>query len=244
MKHISEFLSRNVGVEPWVASLIAIALVTLILNQVAQVLLRHAAKVTRRTRTVWDNALVSTASRPILVAMWVIGLGFMARVLQHEIEQPFITEVLALRDVALILCVAWFVLRFIGQVGRNIIAARTASGDEVDHTTIDALVKLARTWNPFPNVAEHRSGRSAWAGAIYSLALFVLAFVGALRLWRNRRGQLALLLAPVLYFSLVHMVYVGSVRYRVPLMPLLAVVGCAAISPRGPLPPACPPVAR
>lgn len=107
-----------------------------------------------------------------------------------------------------------------------------------------ALVKLARTWNPFPNVAEHRSGRSAWAGAIYSLALFTLAIVGASRLWRTRRGQLALLLAPVLYFSLVHMVYVGSVRYRVPLMPLLAVVGCAAISPRGPLPPACPPVAR
>ncbi|MEO8124944.1 MAG: mechanosensitive ion channel family protein, partial [Burkholderiales bacterium] len=144
MKHISEFLSRTVGIEPWVASLIAIALVTLILNQVAQVLLRQAAKVTQQTRTVWDNALVSTASRPILVAMWVIGLGVMARVLQHEIEQPFITEVLALRDVALIVCVAWFVLRFIGQVGRNIIAARTARDEEVDHTTIDALVKLAR----------------------------------------------------------------------------------------------------
>jgi MscS family membrane protein len=49
-----------------------------------------------------------------------------------------------LRDVALITCAAWFVLRFIGQVGRNIIAARTTREIEVDHTTIDALVKLAR----------------------------------------------------------------------------------------------------
>ncbi|MCO5124719.1 MAG: mechanosensitive ion channel family protein [Rhizobacter sp.] len=144
MKHISEFLSRTVGVEPWVASLIAIGLVTLILNQVAQVLLRHAAKVTRRTRTVWDNALVSTASRPILAATWVIGLGFMARVVQSQVDEPFLNEVGALRDVALILCVAWFAMRFIGQVGRNIIAARTDRGDEVDHTTIDALIKLAR----------------------------------------------------------------------------------------------------
>jgi MscS family membrane protein len=144
MKQISEFLSRNVGVEPWVASLIAIALVTLVLNQVAQVLLRNAVKVTRRADAVWGTALVDTASRPILVAMWVIGVGLMARVLQRQIEQPFITEVLALRDVALILCVAWFAMRFIGQVGRNIIAARTDRGDEVDHTTIDALIKLAR----------------------------------------------------------------------------------------------------
>ena len=144
MKHISEYLSNTVGIEPWVTSLLAIALVTLVVNQVAQVLLRHAAKVTLRTRTVWDNALVSTASRPILVATWVIGLGFMARVVQREVEQPFLSEVGALRDVALIMCVAWFVLRFIGQVGRNIIAARSASGDELDHTTIDALVKLAR----------------------------------------------------------------------------------------------------
>ncbi len=144
MKHISEFLSNTVGIEPWVASLLAIALVTVVLNQVAQVLLRHAAKVTLRTSTVWDNALVSTASRPILLATWVIGLGFMARVLQREIEQPFLAEVSALRDVALILCVAWFVLRFIGQVGRSVIADRTSRGDELDHTTIDALVKLAR----------------------------------------------------------------------------------------------------
>ncbi|MBK8913871.1 MAG: glycosyltransferase family 39 protein [Phycisphaerales bacterium] len=107
-----------------------------------------------------------------------------------------------------------------------------------------ALVKLARTWNPFPNVAEHRAERSAWAGAIYTLTLLALAIVGAVRLRRTGAWRLmALLLAPVLYFTLVHMIYVGSVRYRVPVMPLLAVVGCAAISPRGPLPPACPPAA-
>ena len=144
MNHFSEYLSRTVGIAPWVASLVAIALVTLILNQVAQVLLRNAAKVTRHTATVWGNALISTASRPILVAMWVIGLGVMARVVQHETELSFITELLMLRDVAVIMCVAWFVLRFIGQVSRNIVAARTARDVEVDPTTIDALGKLAR----------------------------------------------------------------------------------------------------
>jgi len=144
MNRLSEFLSQHIGIELWVASLVAIALVTVAVNQVAQVLLRHAAKVTRRTSTVWDDALVTSASRPVLVALWVIGAGYMARVLQRQIDTAFIDEALALRDVALVVCVAWFLVRFAGKVGRNLFEQRQARGEEVDPTTIDALVKLAR----------------------------------------------------------------------------------------------------
>jgi MscS family membrane protein len=144
MKQLSEFLSQTVGLEPWVATLMAIALITLLVNQLAQVLLRHAATVSQRTATVWDDALVQTASKPVLVALWVIGAGYMARVLQRQVDEPFLDEVLALRDVALILCVVWFLLRFIGKVGRNVLASRRERGEEVDPTTIDALGKLSR----------------------------------------------------------------------------------------------------
>lgn len=144
MKRLSEFLSQNIGIELWMASLIAIALVTVLLNQVAQVLLRHAAKVTARTTSVWDDALVQTASRPVLAAMWVIGASFMLRVLQRQVEEPFLPEAMALRDVALIVCALWFLLRFIGRVGKNIVAKRAQRGEDIDYTTIDALGKLAR----------------------------------------------------------------------------------------------------
>ena len=59
--------------------------------------------------------------------MWVVGAGFMARVLQRQIDEPFLADVMALRDVALIVCAAWFLLRFIGKVGRNIMAARASA---------------------------------------------------------------------------------------------------------------------
>ncbi len=144
MNRLSTFLSEHIGIELWVASLIAIALVTVALNQLAQVLLRHATKVTSRTTSVWDDALVQTASRPVLAAMWVIGASVMARVVQRHVEEPFLAEAMALRDVALIVCASWFLLRFIGKVGRNIIALRVQRGEDVDHTTIDALGKLSR----------------------------------------------------------------------------------------------------
>ena len=144
MNRLSELLSQHIGIELWVASLVAIALITVVANQVAQVLLRQAARVTEKTSTVWDDALVQSASRPVLAAMWIIGAGFMARVLQRQVDVAFIEEVLALRDVGLIACVASFLVRFAGRVGANVEARRLARGEEVDHTTVDALVKLAR----------------------------------------------------------------------------------------------------
>jgi len=144
MERLSSFLSQHIGIEVWMASLVAIALATVMLNQIAQVLLRHAAKATLRTASVWDDALVQSAGRPVLAAMWVIGASVMARVLQRQVEEPFLAEVMALRDVALIMCASWFLLSFIGQVGQNIVVTRSSRGEEVDHTTIDALSKLAR----------------------------------------------------------------------------------------------------
>lgn len=144
MNQFSEFLNQHLGIEVWGAKLVAIALITIVANQLAQILLRQMSKATRTTTTVWDDALVQSARRPLLAAMWVIGLGFMARVLQSEVEEQFLEQALAIRDVLLIVAVAWFAVRFIGKVGRNIEAQRTARGEEIDHTTIDALVKLAR----------------------------------------------------------------------------------------------------
>ncbi|MBE2261712.1 MAG: mechanosensitive ion channel family protein [Burkholderiaceae bacterium] len=144
MNRFSTYLNQTVGIELWVASLLVIALITIVANLVAKTLLRQAAKATQNTSTVWDDALVQTASSPALTAMWIIGLGYMARVLQRQIDEPFLPEALALRDVALIICVAWFLLRFIGKVSRNIIQLRTARGEEVDQTTVIGLAKLAR----------------------------------------------------------------------------------------------------
>lgn len=137
-------MSANFGLAPWAASLTLIALITVLANHITQLLLKHAKRVAQRTSTVWDDALLDSAGRPVLVSMWLVGAGFMARVLQRQTEEPFLEQALATRDVALIVCVAWFLLRFIGKVGHNIIAHKKERGEDIDHTTVDALVKLAR----------------------------------------------------------------------------------------------------
>ena len=92
-----------------------------------------------------------------------------------------------------------------------------------------AGVKLLRTWSPIPNVAEYRSGAVATVGAVYTVVVLLGAVAGLARS-RGRRTLRALLWVPVIYFTLVPCIYIGSVRYRVPLMPLLAVAAASVLS--------------
>lgn len=96
-----------------------------------------------------------------------------------------------------------------------------------------AVRKVARLWNPFPNVAEYRSGAAAWVSAAYTLVVGLGALGGLILVLRHgtpapRRAH-TVIWAGILYFTLLHAVYIGSVRYRVPLMPLLAVAAATAI---------------
>ena len=87
-----------------------------------------------------------------------------------------------------------------------------------------AAIKLGRFWNVVPNLEQAQGTLPCLlVGVPYALVM-ALALAGLARSWR--RADIALiLLLPVVYYCLVHMVFVGSVRYREAIMPLLVVVG-------------------
>jgi len=100
-----------------------------------------------------------------------------------------------------------------------------------------AVVKLGRTWNPFPNADAYRAGPAAWAGAAFSVLLMGGAAFGtvcSVAAWKRRPGALGRLLflcwTPLLYFTALHCIFVGSVRYRVPLMPFLGVLAALTLA--------------
>lgn len=85
-----------------------------------------------------------------------------------------------------------------------------------------AAKKFMRLWNIVPNAAEFR-GIYAAVSALTFGPILLLALIGLLRLWRQWR-----LLAPILivigYFTFVHTVTIASLRYRLPIDPLLIVL--------------------
>jgi hypothetical protein len=90
-----------------------------------------------------------------------------------------------------------------------------------------ALKKAGRTWSPVPLSQE---GQRAYvlAGLLYSVPLFVLALAG-LSLSDLRSSVKAFLLAPAMYLTVLHMLSVGSIRYRLPADPALAILAASGI---------------
>lgn len=98
-----------------------------------------------------------------------------------------------------------------------------------------ALAKQWRYWNPAPNAAQFKHP------AIYAIAclsftlLIIFALLGA---WvaRTEVPMLILTIAPILYFASLHLLFVGSLRYRLPaeypLAALAALGFCRSVCPR------------
>jgi 4-amino-4-deoxy-L-arabinose transferase-like glycosyltransferase len=93
-----------------------------------------------------------------------------------------------------------------------------------------AWTKLRRTWSPTINAPGYDRPLYAAVGWLTTMPVFVLIVIGAWRVRRDWRVW-SLLVAPAAYYTLVHMVFVGSVRYRIPAMPMLFVLaGAAAVT--------------
>lgn len=95
-----------------------------------------------------------------------------------------------------------------------------------------AGAKLARTWSPVPLSREYGRPALRLVAMAYSVPFDALVLVGLL--WgRMPRSVKVLLITPAVYFSIIHALTVGSLRYRVPVEPLLAVIAAGLAGANG-----------
>jgi 4-amino-4-deoxy-L-arabinose transferase-like glycosyltransferase len=86
-----------------------------------------------------------------------------------------------------------------------------------------AVVKFGRYWSPWPNAAQFQGWLARLAVAGFFLPMVGLALVALAEQFRGGWGVLRqklwtrdLTVGPILYFAALHMVFVGSIRYRLP----------------------------
>lgn len=91
------------------------------------------------------------------------------------------------------------------------------------------LIKVARYWSIVPNADQFADSRLWWGLALSTAPLFVFAAIGA---WFSRRDVVLLTITtgPVLFFAAVHLLYVSSIRYRLPAEYPLWVLAAVGIS--------------
>jgi 4-amino-4-deoxy-L-arabinose transferase-like glycosyltransferase len=78
-----------------------------------------------------------------------------------------------------------------------------------------ALIKLGRYWSAWPNADEYRNLVLIVTSAVIVVPIYFLIIAGAWDRHRDARA-LVLLAGPVLYFCAIHLVFVSSIRYRIP----------------------------
>ena len=95
-----------------------------------------------------------------------------------------------------------------------------------------AWIKFTRIWTPLPNSAEIGSAPIRYGIAAFFIPLIVFGLWGA---FRFRRDFVAVIVCvgPVVYYTLLHMVFVGSIRYRQPPMMTMLILAAAIIAALG-----------
>lgn len=92
------------------------------------------------------------------------------------------------------------------------------------------MIKFVKTWSPLPVARELGSDTVRWLEAIGYCAIMCFAAIG---MWQCRLQLGAWLYAmPCVYFGLLHVFFIGSVRYRQPAVLAICVlggVGCATV---------------
>jgi 4-amino-4-deoxy-L-arabinose transferase-like glycosyltransferase len=92
-----------------------------------------------------------------------------------------------------------------------------------------AWIKFWRMWNVWPNEPAFRGWAARLAMLVTYVPLLILGVVGA---WRFTRWgwPYALAWLPAVYLTLLHVVFVGSIRYREPAMLALAVLAAGVLA--------------
>jgi MscS family membrane protein len=145
MQSVREFFIQTFGIEAWLAMVVGILLVALLASLLAKVVYDQFDKLAQRTHTAWDEALVRAARRPTNLLIAIVALARVARVLQAQWpDVEFLDDVLQVRNIGVVLAVAWFFWKFIQLVTSSTIDRGTRAGQEFDLTTVYALSKLGR----------------------------------------------------------------------------------------------------
>ena len=137
-------LVSSLTLEPWVWQAFVAVFLTLVASYVARRTLLAWGRRLERTASPWDDALVDSLRRPLRVLIWVVGIAFAASLVPVAGEGSLFAAVDAARDVGVVACIAWFLVRFVGQVEVNLAARADEGGRAPDRPTLDAIAKLLR----------------------------------------------------------------------------------------------------
>ena len=132
------------GQQTWIIEVFIVIIIALFVNWILK---RYHDKVIlklKKTKIIWDDAFFDAAKKPLSVLIWITALTFSLNIVNEHTNIIIFNTIFPLYQIGVLIIICWFLMRFITSFEINIISAKRASGEEIDHTTVDAIAKLLR----------------------------------------------------------------------------------------------------
>ena len=123
-------------------------------------------------------------------------------------------------------------LQVLGEIGRSEYLTDKAIEYLNTHRwqAVDlAGVRLKRLWSPMPLCSEYGGTKYRLIALAFSVPFDVMILLGLI--WGGMpQTAKVFLLAPAIYFSIIHALTVGSLRYRIPVEPPMALIAASFLA--------------
>ncbi len=115
---------------------------TLLLRFYGNKIMRRYVLKARRSKTIWDDALMHGLKRPINIVVLTLGFSYVALLINDTLTYDLKQEIIIIRNVLIVFSLGLFVLRFIGKAEQ--IYVRRNKLDKERLNTINAITKLLK----------------------------------------------------------------------------------------------------
>jgi len=120
--------------------LLIIIFLTLLVSVVAGIVFDKLYAKALHTNNPWDDSLIEALRRPVSVIIWIVGLSIAFDFLRQQMGVALPEIVKPIRDIAIIYCVTWVLIRFSKISEKKVTHKKTIA----DKASIEAIAKLVR----------------------------------------------------------------------------------------------------
>lgn len=133
------------GAKEWILQVFLIILTSLLVHYIETRIYKRIFLRLKKTSTFWDDALVYAFHKPLGMLIWLLGISFAAEIVGSHAEQKMIFNLIPVaRELAVLLILVWFLVRFISYAEQSFITKKAKKRDGLDITTLHALCQLFR----------------------------------------------------------------------------------------------------
>ena len=129
-----DWFPQNYG---YVFQAFLVILVVLIIDFLQRKLLIRLHRRLQKTKSRWDDALVSAAMKPLTIIVWATGIS-LVQIVQNGTDSVILKAFGPVRDTVIIAALIWFLSRFIKRSEKRLLRQDSA----FDPTTVHAISKL------------------------------------------------------------------------------------------------------